>query len=155
MDKILTFALDENRFLSNFYPYRDGGGFYPHPVKVVYDEMVFDCVECAYQAAKTLDMEMRAEIQAMTPFEAKKLADSGRLKLRPEWDNIKIAVMADLVSQKFANSPALKEMLLATGDAELEDGNHRGDCFWGVCAGIGQNNLGKILMRLRDKLKQE
>lgn len=71
MDKILSFALDENRFLSNFYPYRDGGGFYPHPVKVVYDEMVFDCVECAYQAAKTLDMEMRAEIQAMTPFEAK------------------------------------------------------------------------------------
>ena len=73
MDKILTFALDESRFLSNFYPYRDGGGFYPHPVKVVYDGMAFDCVECAYQAAKTLDMEMRAEIQAMTPFEAKKL----------------------------------------------------------------------------------
>ncbi len=71
MDKILTFALDESRFLSNFYPYRDGGGFYPHPVKVVYDGMAFDCVECAYQAAKTLDMEMRAEIQAMTPFEAK------------------------------------------------------------------------------------
>ncbi len=63
--------------------------------------------------------------------------------------------MTDLVSQKFANSPALKEMLLATGDAELEEGNHWGDCFWGVCAGIGQNHLGKILMRLRDKLKQE
>lgn len=49
MDKILTFALDESRFLSNFYPYRDGGGFYPHPVKVVYDGMAFDCVECAYR----------------------------------------------------------------------------------------------------------
>lgn len=67
----------------------------------------------------------------------------------------KIAVMTDLVSQKFANSPALKEMLLATGDAELEEGNHWGIVSGVFAAGIGQNHLGKILMRLRDKLKQE
>lgn len=155
MDKILTFALDESRFLSNFYPYRDGGGFYPHPVKVVYDGMAFDCVECAYQAAKTLDMEMRAEIQAMTPFEAKKLADSGRIKVRPGWDNIKIAVMTDLVSQKFANSPALKEMAACNRRCRAGRGQSLGGLFLGCLRRYWAKSSGKNSEAAAGKLKQE
>lgn len=45
----------------------------------------------------------------------------------------------------------LSEMLEATGDAELIEGNHWGDTFWGVCNGVGQNNLGKLLMAIRSE----
>jgi len=44
-------------------------------------------------------------------------------------------------------------MLLQTGDEELIEGNKWGDRFWGVCKGKGKNNLGKILMKIRDVYK--
>lgn len=50
-----------------------------------------------------------------------------------------------------------KLMLLATGDAVLKEGNTWNDVFWGVSlkTGQGENNLGKILMRVREKLHSE
>jgi predicted NAD-dependent protein-ADP-ribosyltransferase YbiA (DUF1768 family) len=44
--------------------------------------------------------------------------------------------------------------LLETGDAELVEGNWWDDTFWGVCNGVGQNNLGKILMDTRRELRE-
>lgn len=43
--------------------------------------------------------------------------------------------------------------LLATGSAELIEGNVWNDTFWGVCRGRGQNHLGRILMEVRDGLR--
>lgn len=43
-------------------------------------------------------------------------------------------------------------MLINTGDAELIEGNSWGDTFWGECNGIGENNLGKILMKIRKEI---
>jgi len=45
------------------------------------------------------------------------------------------------------------ERLLATGDQELIEGNTWGDRFWGVCDGEGQNQLGRLLMELRNELR--
>jgi predicted NAD-dependent protein-ADP-ribosyltransferase YbiA (DUF1768 family) len=56
--------------------------------------------------------------------------------------------MRSLLRQKFAH-PSMRERLLATGDEELIEGNWWGDTFWGVCNGEGQNQLGKLLMRVR------
>ena len=38
----------------------------------------------------------------------------------------------------------------------LEEGNWWGDIFWGVDkkTGAGENNLGKILMKVREELRQ-
>jgi len=47
----------------------------------------------------------------------------------------------------------LGDQLLATGDVELIEGNTWHDTEWGVCNGIGKNKLGKILMRIREILK--
>lgn len=83
--------------------------------------------------------------------DAKKL---GKLvTIRPDWDEIKVEVMYEIVKAKFHYNPDLREMLLATEDAELIEGNWWGDTFWGVCKGQGLNNLGKILMRVRDEYK--
>jgi predicted NAD-dependent protein-ADP-ribosyltransferase YbiA (DUF1768 family) len=49
----------------------------------------------------------------------------------------------------------LKEMLLQTGEEELVESNTWGDIYWGVCNGKGQNNLGKLLMKIRSEIRGE
>jgi predicted NAD-dependent protein-ADP-ribosyltransferase YbiA (DUF1768 family) len=56
--------------------------------------------------------------------------------------------MHDLVMQKFS-IPELSKMLLSTGNKYIEETNTWGDTYWGVCNGVGENNLGKILMSIR------
>ena len=61
--------------------------------------------------------------------------------------------METLVREKFSHNKDLKEMLLETGDAIIEEGNDWNDTFWGVCNGKGENHLGKILMKIREELR--
>lgn len=125
----------DNSFLSNFYEH-DGS-----------------TVEHRYQAAKTDDMTWAARIlSAPTPGAAKKLGR--RAPMRPTWDDEKVAVMLTLLRAKFTR-PDLARHLLATGDATLIEGNWWGDRFWGVCDGEGENHLGRLLMQVRDELRQE
>lgn len=132
MEKIDSFT-SKYRFLSNFYIEPDG----TH-------------LEAEYQAAKTLDVEAQNRILGMTPAKAK---DAGRkVVLRSDWDAVKISVMRNLLKQKFSNK-YLAGLLLDTENAELIEGNYWNDIFWGVCKGVGENNLGKLLMELRDQLK--
>ncbi len=127
-------------FLSNFWP-----------VRVDYEGVTYPSVEHAFQAAKTLNPEEREDIRlAGSAGNAKRLGQ--KVTIRPDWDNIKIAIMQDLIEKKFAY-PNLKEMLLNTGDEELVEGNSWGDVFWGVYCGEGQNWLGKTLMKVRDELR--
>lgn len=150
MKKIETFTLPETRFLSNFYPYKKDGSRYEHSVNVIFEGMVYDCTENAYQAAKSLDPEVRKKIQAMTPFESKKYWIGREDEVRPDWENVKFNFLRDFNRQKFYGNPELMKMLKATGDAVLEEGNTWGDTYWGICDGVGENNLGKILMEIRD-----
>ena len=62
--------------------------------------------------------------------------------------------MYEIVLAKFTQNPDLKEKLLATGDESLEEGNTWGDTIWGTVDGVGENRLGKILMRVRDELNE-
>ena len=62
--------------------------------------------------------------------------------------------MYEIVLAKFTQNPDLKEELLATGDEHLEEGNTWGDAIWGTVDGVGENRLGKILMRVRDELNE-
>jgi len=129
------------RFLSSFYP-----------AEVELDGITYPTVEHAYQAAKTLDSAQREFIRsALRPGSAKRW---GKLiqPLRPYWEETKIDIMCQLVRQKFNKEP-LKSQLLATGDAELIEGNTWGDKFWGKFRGEGKNHLGQILMRVREELQ--
>ena len=137
----------KNAFLSNFY----------HCL-VEYEGMEYPSVEHAFQAAKTLDIEKRKAFQVCpTPKEAK--ACGRDLKLRPDWEDIKIDVMHNLVRDKFTRNLSydtnLTKLLLDTGDAYLEEGNNHGDRFWGTVKGEGRNELGKILMKVREEIASE
>lgn len=154
MKKIQTFTLPETRFLSNFYPHKKDGSKYPHCVSVIFDDIVYDCTETAYQAAKSTDKEERLMIRQMTPYQAKAYWIGNEDKMRPDWEQIKDDMMRDLVTQKFNNNKELKQMLLNTGDAVLEEGNDWDDTYWGISNGRGENHLGRILMELRSKLQK-
>lgn len=128
------------RFLSNF-----------HLVPIEYDGIVFPSTEHAYQAAKSLDHGTRAYIASLpTPREAKKAGMA--LALRPGWDKTRVSVMYILNHYKYMHNADLAQKLMDTNPQYLEETNTWHDTFWGVCEGIGQNNLGKILMDIRECL---
>jgi N-glycosidase YbiA len=130
--------------------YRYLSNFWAAPVEL--DGEVYRSVEHAYQAAKTIDLTYRKRIhEAYTPNDAKKLGR--KVPLRAGWEEMKVSCMAYLVWMKFSTHDELGIKLVATGDAELIEGNWWGDVFWGVCKGQGQNMLGKILMQVRTDLR--
>ncbi len=126
----------EFAFLSNF-----------HPATVVFEGLSYPTVEHAYQAAKTLDLEMRRALAALdTPAKAR--AKGKRVSLRPGWNDLRLDVMEQLLRLKFT-APELRALLIATGDAELLEGNTWNDRFWGIWRGQGKNHLGSLLMKIR------
>jgi ribA/ribD-fused uncharacterized protein len=136
-------------FLSNFAP-----------AQVKLDGLRFPTVEHAYQAAKTQDRQERERILgASTPDLARKMGR--KLSQRPDWPEMKVKIMQDLVWQKFDSRPDLAKLLLATGDNELVEENTWHDNFWGDCRCsrcaelTGQNWLGRILMEVRERLRRE
>lgn len=128
-------------FLSNFH---EGDPF-------EWRGKVWPTSEHAFQAAKAVDPADAERIRLLrTPYEAKQ---AGRkVRMRPDWNSVRFAVMEEVVRAKFS-LPPLRDALLATGDEELVEGNWWHDTTWGVCRGVGENWLGRILMKVRAGLK--
>lgn len=113
--------------------------------------MTFLNSEAAFQAMKTQDIAEQLQFTLLTPQEAKRLGR--RIKLRPDWEQVKDGVMEAVLRAKFSDLE-LRNRLLATGDVELVEGNTHGDTYWGVCDGKGRNMLGKLLMKLRAEYRE-
>ena len=97
-----------------------------------------------------------------------------------EWQDRAYDVMKNIVRAKFTQHPKLAKQLIDTGDLRLIEGNGHGDNLWGIpfvkedmvkyrgkwlkdeegkyilaCEETDENNhLGKILMEIRDELKE-
>lgn len=139
---MITELSGKYRFLSNFWScyilYR--GSWYPS-------------VENAYQAAKMYRSEDREKFENIKASDAKKQGKV--LPMRGDWNVVRTDVMYELVLQKFRRYKELANQLDLTGHQEIEEGNWWGDTFWGTCNGIGENQLGKILMRVREHIRSE
>lgn len=138
MEAIREF-IDAYAFLSNFYH---------SPVK--YRNLIYLNAEAAFQAQKESCEKDKEQYTRMNPAQAKLVGRN--CNLRKDWEEIKEQTMYEIVKAKFTQNEALARLLLATGDAYLEEGNWWHDTTWGVCNGVGQNKLGKILMRVREEL---
>ena len=128
-----------------------------YPCFVVYEGMIFPSAEHAFQAAKTTDRNERVAF-AVCPTAKEVKALGRKIQLRPDWEEIKVQVMTEVVRDKFVRNQAdkdIKKLLLSTGDALLEEANSHGDRFWGTVKGEGQNWLGKILMQVRGELQRQ
>ena len=124
-------------FLSNFYKL---------------PEKIDGCstAEHLFQSLKTLDPAEREKIkQAFSPAEARRLGK--RVRLRSDWEDIKVVAMKEILDAKFKSDP-LRSMLIETSDEQLVHENQHGDYFWGTVCGQGRNMLGKLLMNVRDEL---
>jgi len=122
-------------------------------VTIMYEGHAYMSVEHAYQAQKTTDPVLQKQIRdSPTPATAKKLARS--VPLRPDWEEVKVPIMLQLLREKFAQEPE-RTILMTTYDEELVEGNWWNDTFWGVCNGVGENMLGKLLMKVRQELWEE
>jgi predicted NAD-dependent protein-ADP-ribosyltransferase YbiA (DUF1768 family) len=148
-------------FLCNFYPHR-----------VFYENHWYPRNEHAFHAMKEFDPFYRVKFQTkeemkkfyinhnqsldrsikeLPPWTAKKLGRSATL--RKDWEEVKVQIMTDINRIKFSD-PLLRKKLLDTGDAILIEGNDWNDKFWGVCDGVGENMLGRILVKIRSEIKE-
>ena len=153
MDRISSFR-GEYDFLSNFYG-----------CTVNYGGITYKHTEGAFQAQKTHDEEKKWYVATLSAADSKKACGRRglggfKLELRPDWEDVKDNIMFEIVCAKFEQNPELCEKLLATGDAELVEGNTWHDNYWGDCScercknTPGKNMLGKTLMMIRQRLEQ-
>lgn len=133
----------EYEFLSNFYE-----------VSITYNGLTYGSTEAAFQAQKCITDEERA---AFTEYRPSKSKSAGRrVKLRSDWEDVKVGIMEEIVREKFTQNKELSQRLLDTGEKILVEGNNWGDVFWGIDmrTGKGENHLGKILMKIREELRR-
>jgi ribA/ribD-fused uncharacterized protein len=151
---IKHFKSIDTRFLSNFYL-----------TEVEFEGHIYPSSEHAYMSAKS---DEKVEIDGKTynwkEYCRRKDVRPGKIKgesrfltLPDNWDTLKLDVMYRCLVSKFSKEP-LRGWLLATGTQIIQEGNWHGDKFWGVdlrvTPNVGENNLGKLLMRVRDELKR-
>ena len=142
-NRITDFHEERYCFLSNFYK-----------VRVEYGGLVYGSSEAAFQAQKCITEEEKIPFTEYSPSESK---EAGRhVQLRPDWDTVKVGIMEEIVAAKFTQHPDLAEKLLETGSMILIEGNDWGDTYWGAATSTeqGENHLGKILMKIRGKLRE-
>lgn len=139
----------EFRFLSNFWP-----------CSIQFDGIVWLSSEHLYQALKAKyahsDKLYESIKNASTAAETKVLGKKVKLDetAQKTWELCKEVVMIDVVRLKFNQNTGLKEALLATNGFELVEFAPWCDRFWGVDKNmIGENRMGKILMKVREELK--
>ncbi|WP_425394936.1 NADAR family protein [Aeoliella sp.] len=119
------------------------------------DGVTWPTSEHYFQAEKFEDQEYREKIRTTaSPMIAARLGRSRKVPIRSDWESVKLDVMRRAVRAKFAAHEALRELLLSTGDQLLVEAA-KGDAFWGTGDdGSGQNWLGRILMEVRDELRE-
>lgn len=139
-DKYIKGFFGDYRFLSNY-----------HQVPILYDGIMYQSTEAAYQAAKCIDEKDKIEFKFYGPGKAKR--EGQKVKMRPDWDQIKDQIMYDINLIKYTTDEDLKYKLLSTGERYLEETNYWQDDYWGVVNGWGENKLGNILMKIRADLK--
>ena len=131
------------RFLSNFFP-----------AMIMMDGIFYPTVEHAYQASKTEHHLERVEIRDAPTAGIARRRGKALGPVLSGWLSRRLDIMYGLVHQKFFAHRHLGDFLLETREEDLVEVNTWNDTYWGVCKGVGQNHLGKILMRVRAELKE-
>ena len=89
----------EYAFLSNFWE-----------VPVTYKGLTYGSNEAAFQAQKCMTEEEKQSFTEMRPAKSKK---AGRqVQLRPDWEEVKVSIMEEIVRAKFTQNEDLKWRLI-------------------------------------------
>lgn len=125
-----------------------------YPIKLEVAGKTWPSAEHYFQAMKfSAHPDYQETIRAAkTAATAKKLGKTTDIPAQADWLKYRDEVMLDILRIKFAKDP-LKSKLLETGDALIRDTSPQ-DNYWGIGrSGRGTNKLGKLLMQVRQELK--
>jgi ribA/ribD-fused uncharacterized protein len=150
-DLKLTYETDDSVYFFSG-PFDPLDNFSAHSVEIW--GHTFPTVEHAFHWKKFVDTEPElAEkiLHAGSPWQAKKLSrNSDNLPI--DWKGRRVQVMTDIIQAKVAQHEDMREMLIKTGRKTIIE-NSPVDSFWGCGEdGKGENQMGKILMSVRDNL---
>lgn len=122
---------------------------------IIVEEIKYWTVENFYQAMKFKSKEDRLRISKLTPGEAKREGKKANFDNSEPWMATgfnKLRTMEFALKHKFKKGTIWQIRLINT-EGDIIEHNNWGDKFWGQVDGEGQNHLGKILMKIRDRQK--
>lgn len=136
-------------WFSNMIPFDD-------PLE--YEGIVYYAPENFYQAMKIHpdDRMSRLYISELEPRKSK--VKVRNFFVREDWnEEEKLRIMEIALRHKFRLDTEQGQKLLATNDEEIIELNNWNDLWWGcdIETGEGRNELGKLLMKIRNSLKFE
>lgn len=118
-------------------------------------------VEALYQACRFPHRPevQRKIVEQTSPMTAKMVGKPFRDDSRPDWDRVRVKIMRWVLRLKLAmHWSKFSELLLSTGDRPIVEDSRKDD-FWGAIPTdsktlVGMNVLGRLLMELREEIKQ-
>ncbi len=118
-------------------------------------------VEALYQACRFphLPEVQRKIIEQTSPMTAKMVGKPYRVDSRPDWDRVRVKIMRWVLRLKLAmHWTQFSALLLSTGERPIVEDSRKDD-FWGAMPSgpdtlVGMNVLGRLLMELREEIKQ-
>ena len=137
-------------------PYGCFSNFSPHGIHLRGAD--WPTVEHYYQPQKfagTVDAALIAVIHTpQTPEQAAAFGRDRTRQVRPYLAGVKAQVMREAVLKKFLTHADIQAILISTEEHPIVE-NSQTDYYWG-CGGAknGQNQLGKILMSVRQEIRQ-
>lgn len=146
----------KDSFLSNFHrsPFTEDLTNYEHV------EMYFQCKKAEHYNHEDIAQKIRSEPD---PAKCKQLGDRIKTTDDTVWTDLSKDIMLKAVVLKFSQNEDLKAALLSTGNKILAEASKHP--FWATGKSLydptafdgwtGDNNLGKILMLVRDRLKDD
>jgi len=146
--------IDEIKFYSVNQAWGEFSNFAPFPIHL--KGKVWPTSEHYFQAQKFAGTAMEEKImKAPSPMKAAEMGRSRRVKIVKNWNSKRDNVMLEGVRAKFLQHPALQNLLLSTSENRIIE-HTENDAYWGDGGdGTGKNRLGKILMKVREELKQK
>jgi ribA/ribD-fused uncharacterized protein len=152
-------APTEIRFYrANEKPYGAFSNLFLRPIE--FEGRIFPTSEHAYQAGKASKPAVREWIlSAPTPALVAMAAHGLYVwDVVPNWAQIKLDRMRNVLRAKFDQHADLRELLLSTGNTRLVEAgtvNSAVNRLWGEVNGKGKNMLGVMLMELRVSYAQQ
>lgn len=122
-----------------------------HPIE--YKGVTYKTGEHLYHSRRYDDPNIRKIIvESKDGEEAWTLSQKFKIHQQKDFDARKTDIMREILLAKFEQHPDTREVLIATGEAEII--KPYPDPFWGEGPdGRGQNVMGKILMEIRTEIR--
>lgn len=145
--------MEEIRFYRTSEEFGYFSNFASYPIEI--NGKTWPTSEHYFQAQKFAGQPDEEEIRlADSPMKAAKMGWDRKRPLRKDWEIVKDDIMRKALYAKFTQHIDLQTKLLTTGDAIITE-HTKNDFYWGDGGdGSGKNMLGKLLMELREKLRE-